>query len=181
MEESKNTTRTKSTSKSRQWNWWLGEVDQCIQEGERTDSFAGTRFNFWSLVSLRQTSQLPNVRCTTINRCKMRSSMNTVSSSGEAAVIWGREKKREIASLLINWTVLCAVRQVSGPLSAVSVIKPSTRRAPCRSTWSNTLERSPSSVRCAASGSLRRATWSTTWRDPTATVSSPVTSHQQTH
>lgn len=71
--------------------------------------------------------------------------------------------------------------QASGPLSAASATRPSTRRAPCRSTWSNTLERSPSSVRCAASGSPRRATWNTTWRDPTATVSSWLSSHHCTH
>ncbi|XP_030605132.1 zinc finger protein 236 isoform X3 [Archocentrus centrarchus] len=48
--------------------------------------------------------------------------------------------------------------KVSGLSSALSVRRPSTRRALCRSTWSNTLERSPLSVRCATSGSPRRAT-----------------------
>lgn len=76
---------------------------------------------------------------------------------------------------------VCVFVQASVPSSAASVTRPSTRRVLCKSTWSNTLERSPSSVRCAASGSRRRATWNTTWRDPMAMVSSWLASHQCTH
>lgn len=76
--------------------------------------------------------------------------------------------------------MVCVFVQASVPSSVVSATRPSTRRVLCRSTWSNTLERSPSSARCAASGSPRRATWNTTWRDPTATVSSWLASHRNT-
>lgn len=73
---------------------------------------------------------------------------------------------------------LLFLMQARGPSSVLSVTRPLTRRALCRSIWSNTRERSHSSVRCAASDLHRRATWSTIWRGRTATVSSWHTKHQ---
>lgn len=108
------------------------------------------------------------------------SSVLRITVSLAAPFIMHGNPKCSIAGLYIICRA-CVFMQASGPSSAASATKPSTRRAPCRSTWSNTLERSPSSVRCATSGSPRRATWNTTWRDPMATVSTWPASRQHTH
>lgn len=60
---------------------------------------------------------------------------------------------------------MSACFQVSGPSSVRCVTKRSTRRALCRCTESNTRARSPTDAKCALLASLKRATWSCTWRD----------------